>query len=118
MFWQVGGAVLTATGIWALMNGEPFIRVLAPFMADYILHANVPVLCITFGLIMVVLGFLGCCGAQKESKCLLIMVKLIITLLISREHYILLVCLIKICAFPFFCIATAFSCDLKHCAIT
>uniref|UniRef100_A0A8C4YM93 Tetraspanin 1 n=1 Tax=Gopherus evgoodei TaxID=1825980 RepID=A0A8C4YM93_9SAUR len=37
---------------------------------------NVSYFLIVIGAILVVLGFLGCCGAQKESKCLLIMVNL------------------------------------------
>lgn len=76
---------MVATGTWGLIEGGSFIKILPPFMSNYLMHANVPVFCICLGLVLVLLGTLGGCGAQKESKCLLIMVKLIhfITLLIS-----------------------------------
>ncbi|XP_065120761.1 tetraspanin-1 [Paramisgurnus dabryanus] len=66
------GACLTATGTWAIVAGTEFLRVIVPFMTEYLKHANVSVLFIIMGSIMVMMGLLGCCGAQKESKCLLI----------------------------------------------
>lgn len=81
----VGGACLSATGIWVIIDGGSFIKILAPFMGDYMLHANVPAFCITLGLILVLLGTLGCCGAQKESKCLLIMFFSIIMIIFISE---------------------------------
>lgn len=77
MFWQVGGASLVAIGTWVFIDGSSFIKFLVPFMTNYTKHANVPVFFICLGSVMVLLGILGCCGAQKESKCLLIMVNLI-----------------------------------------
>lgn len=77
MFWQVGGASLVAIGTWVFIDGGSFIKFLVPFMTNYTKHANVPVFFICLGSVMVLLGILGCCGAQKESKCLLIMVNLI-----------------------------------------
>ena len=35
---------------------------------------DVGYLLIAIGLLLLVIGFLGCCGAMKESKCMLLLV--------------------------------------------
>ncbi len=65
---------LAAAGIWVTMDGDSFMNVLPPFTGEFETHVNVGIFCITIGAVMTLLGLLGCCGAQKESKCLLIMV--------------------------------------------
>lgn len=67
---------MATTGIWVNMNADSFMEVLAPFTDQYLSHVNVGIFSITIGTVMTLLGMLGCCGAQKESKCLLIMVNL------------------------------------------
>lgn len=67
---------LAAVGIWATVNEDSFIRILPPFTDQFMSHVNVGIFSITIGAVMTLLGLLGCCGAQKESKCLLIMVNL------------------------------------------
>ncbi|XP_051567522.1 tetraspanin-1-like isoform X2 [Myxocyprinus asiaticus] len=68
----LGGLCLTVTGIWETVDGGSFIQILIPFSSYYLHHPNVAIFCIVIGLVMILLGMLGCCGAQKESKCLLI----------------------------------------------
>lgn len=67
---------LAAVGIWVTVNEDSFIRILPPFTDKFMSHVNVGIFSITIGAVMTLLGLLGCCGAQKESKCLLIMVNL------------------------------------------
>lgn len=76
-FWQLAGMCLVAAGIWVTVDGDSFMKVLPPFTDDFESHVNVGIFSITIGAVMTLLGLLGCCGAQKESKCLLIMVNLI-----------------------------------------
>lgn len=63
-------------GFWMRLNGDVLgSNVLGVF---YIYAANiikVDIYFICVGIIMILLGFWGCCGAKKESKCLLIMVR-------------------------------------------
>lgn len=67
---------MAAVGIWQTVKADSFIKILPPFTDEFRSHVNVGVFCITIGAVMTLLGMLGCCGAQKESKCLLIMVNL------------------------------------------
>ncbi|KAJ8376307.1 hypothetical protein SKAU_G00068870 [Synaphobranchus kaupii] len=73
--WQekLAGAALLAVGIWVSVDGSSFLKVLGPFSQQAMQFVNVGYFCIAVGAVLVLLGFLGCCGAQKESKCLLIM---------------------------------------------
>ena len=41
--------------------------------------ANVGYLLIAIGAVLVVMGFLGCCGAIRESRCMLLMVSWLLT---------------------------------------
>lgn len=71
---QLGGAGLLAVGIWVSVDGNSFLKVLGPFANQATQFVNVGYFCIVIGAVLVILGFLGCCGAMKESKCLLILV--------------------------------------------
>lgn len=61
-------------GIWVAVDGSSFSSIFGS--SSTLQFVNVSYFLIVIGAILVVLGFLGCCGAQKESKCLLIMVNL------------------------------------------
>lgn len=67
---------MATAGIWVTVMNDSFMEVLPPFTDEYLSHVNVGIFSITIGAVMTLLGMLGCCGAQKESKCLLIMVNL------------------------------------------
>jgi len=67
---------MASVGIWVTLNTDAFMEVLPPFTDEFLSHVNVGIFSITIGAVMTLLGMLGCCGAQKESKCLLIMVNL------------------------------------------
>uniref|UniRef100_A0A7N8Y879 Tetraspanin n=1 Tax=Mastacembelus armatus TaxID=205130 RepID=A0A7N8Y879_9TELE len=70
----VSGAILMAVGIWVTVDAGSFLRVLGPFSHQQTHFMNVSILCISIGAVLVLLGLLGCIGAHKESKCLLLMV--------------------------------------------
>lgn len=61
-------------GIWVSVDGSSFLHLLGPFSSQGMQFVNVGFFCIAIGVVLVLLGFLGCCGAHKESKCLLLLV--------------------------------------------
>uniref|UniRef100_A0A7N9AXK4 Tetraspanin 1 n=1 Tax=Mastacembelus armatus TaxID=205130 RepID=A0A7N9AXK4_9TELE len=85
IFLQVSGAILMAVGIWVTVDAGSFLRVLGPFSHQQTHFMNVSILCISIGAVLVLLGLLGCIGAHKESKCLLLMFFSIIVLIFIAE---------------------------------
>ncbi|KAI1892071.1 hypothetical protein AGOR_G00150200 [Albula goreensis] len=81
----LAGTALLAVGIWVSVDGSSFLKVLGPFSSQAMQFVNVGFFCIAIGAILVLLGFLGCCGAQKESKCLLILFFSIILIIFIAE---------------------------------
>lgn len=73
-FLQLGGLTLLALGIWVSVDGGSFLRVVGPFSNEGIQFVKVGIFCIAIGAALVLLGFLGCCGAHKDSKCMLLTV--------------------------------------------
>lgn len=69
IFWLVG-CLLLAVGIWALVDPGPFREYASGYewQASILLYAMM-----TIGSIMTITGFLGCCGAIRESRCPLIL---------------------------------------------
>ncbi|XP_041792000.1 tetraspanin-1 isoform X2 [Chelmon rostratus] len=68
----LGGLTLLAMGIWVSVDGGSFLQLLGPFSSQAMQFVNVGFFCIAIGAVLVLLGLLGCCGAHKESKCLLL----------------------------------------------
>ncbi|KAM4036727.1 tetraspanin-1-like isoform 1-T2 [Anomaloglossus baeobatrachus] len=68
------GSVLIGLGVWIKHGGNSFVTTLGSHSV-YFLHVGL--FCIAAGVIMIVLGFLGCCGAVKESRFLLLIFLLI-----------------------------------------
>lgn len=85
---QLAGAAILAVGIWVKVDSGSLMAILgniegAPPGLDQLL--NVSYLLIAVGAVLLVIGFLGCCGAVRESRCML--------LTVSSKSYILgLVC--------------------------
>ncbi|NXN85148.1 TSN1 protein, partial [Bombycilla garrulus] len=69
----LGGGALLGVGIWVKVDGDSFVDIFGPLSSSILQVVNVAYLLIVLGAILLVIGFLGCCGAQKESKCLLMM---------------------------------------------
>lgn len=82
----LGGGVLLGIGIWVTVDKNTFLRTFAAVSAAGLSQlSNVGYLLIALGVLLVILGFLGCCGAQKESKCLLIIFFTIILIIFIAE---------------------------------
>ncbi|XP_063795563.1 tetraspanin-1 [Pseudophryne corroboree] len=69
----LAGGTLLGVGIWVSVDSVSFLKIFGT-LPDNIASqfVNVGYFLIAIGALLVILGFLGCCGAQKESKCLLI----------------------------------------------
>ncbi|XP_036425459.1 tetraspanin-1 [Colossoma macropomum] len=81
----VGGLALAAVGIWLNAGGDSRLQILGMFSLNVLHFVNVGYFFVAFGGVMALLGFLGCCGAKKESKCLLIMFFSIILVIFISE---------------------------------
>ncbi|KTF76228.1 hypothetical protein cypCar_00037296 [Cyprinus carpio] len=90
----LAGMCLAAAGIWVTVDGDSFMKVLPPFTDDFQRYVSVGIFSITTGAVMTLLGLLGCCGAQKESKCLLIMFFSIILIICIAETAAAIVALV------------------------
>ncbi|KAM7409372.1 hypothetical protein PAMA_001039 [Pampus argenteus] len=82
---HLGGLTLLAMGIWVSVDGGSFLRLLGPFSQQGMQFVNVGFFCITIGAVLVLLGLLGCCGAHKESKCLLLVFFSIVLIIFIAE---------------------------------
>ncbi|XP_041647261.1 tetraspanin-1 [Cheilinus undulatus] len=81
----LGGLTLLSMGIWVSVDGGSFLRLLGPFSGQGMQFVNVGFFCIAIGAVLVLLGLLGCCGAHKESKCLLLTFFSIILIIFIAE---------------------------------
>ncbi|XP_061883918.1 tetraspanin-1 [Entelurus aequoreus] len=81
----LGGLTLLAMGIWASVDEGTYLQLLDPFSSRGLQQVNVGFFCIALGAFLLVLGLLGCCGAGKESKCLLLTFFSIILVLFIAE---------------------------------
>ncbi|XP_078417192.1 tetraspanin-1 [Cetorhinus maximus] len=81
----LAGGALLGVGIWVSVDGSSFVRVIGPVSSQAMQFVNIGYFCIAVGAVLVLLGFLGCCGAQKESKCLLILFFTIVLIIFIAE---------------------------------
>lgn len=74
---QLAGCAILGVGIWVKVDSGSIFRFLgkienAPKELSQVL--NVGYLLIALGVLLLIIGFLGCCGAIRESKCMLLLV--------------------------------------------
>nr|DBA17712.1 TPA: hypothetical protein GDO54_016042 [Pyxicephalus adspersus] len=85
----LAGGTLLGVGIWVSVDSGSFLKIFGTLGtgADSIAtqFVNVGYFLIAIGALLLILGFLGCCGAQKESKCLLIMFFSIVLIIFIAE---------------------------------
>ncbi|XP_062304433.1 tetraspanin-1-like [Osmerus eperlanus] len=82
------GAVILGVGVWVKVDSGSLLGVLndikdAPSELQQL--ANVGYLLIAIGAVLVVMGFLGCCGAIRESRCMLLMFFIIVLIIFIAE---------------------------------
>ncbi|XP_010183195.1 PREDICTED: tetraspanin-1 [Mesitornis unicolor] len=81
----LGGATLLGVGIWVTVDGQSFLDIFGALSSSVLQFMNVSYFLIVIGSILLVIGFLGCCGAQKESKCLLMMFFTVVLIIFIAE---------------------------------
>ncbi|XP_061839751.1 tetraspanin 34a isoform X2 [Nerophis lumbriciformis] len=71
----VAGAAILGVGIWVKVDSNSLMGILdsvEDIPSEVSEVANVAYLLIAVGSVLLVIGFLGCCGAVKESRCMLL----------------------------------------------
>ncbi|NWZ99843.1 TSN1 protein, partial [Nesospiza acunhae] len=81
----LSGGTLLGVGIWVKVDGESFLKIFGTLSSSILQVVNVAYLLIVIGAILLVIGFLGCYGAQKESKCLLMMFFSVVLIIFIAE---------------------------------
>ncbi|KAM6305484.1 tetraspanin-1 [Aegotheles albertisi] len=81
----LGGGTLLGVGIWVAVDGKSFLDIFGALSSSVLQVVNVSYFLIVIGAILLVIGFLGCCGAQKESKCLLMMFFTVVLIIFIAE---------------------------------
>uniref|UniRef100_A0A672PBM5 Tetraspanin-18-like n=1 Tax=Sinocyclocheilus grahami TaxID=75366 RepID=A0A672PBM5_SINGR len=86
----LGGAFLLGVGIWVLVDPTGFREIVA---ANPLLFTGVYTILIMGGMLFL-LGFLGCCGAIRENKCLLLFFFMLILIIFLAELAVAILALI------------------------
>ncbi|XP_053155879.1 tetraspanin-16 [Hemicordylus capensis] len=81
----LGGVAVLSIGIWVKVDGGSFVKILGAAAPHLMQLINVGYLCIAVGTFLLLVGFMGCWGAMKESKCLLLMFFGIVLILFIAE---------------------------------
>lgn len=84
----LAGAAILGVGIWVKVDSGSILSFLgkienAPTELSQVL--NVGYLLIAIGALLLIIGFLGCCGAVKESRCMLLLFFIIVLLVFIAE---------------------------------
>ncbi|XP_040013010.1 tetraspanin 35 isoform X2 [Xiphias gladius] len=84
----LAGAAILGVGIWVKVDSGSILSFLgkienAPAELSQVL--NVGYLLVAIGALLVIIGFLGCCGAVRESKCMLLLFFIIVLLVFIAE---------------------------------
>ncbi|XP_054463818.1 tetraspanin 35 [Anoplopoma fimbria] len=84
----LAGAAILGVGIWVKVDSGSILGFLgkienAPAELTQVL--NVGYLLIAIGALLLVIGFLGCCGAVRESKCMLLLFFVIVLVVFIAE---------------------------------
>ncbi|KAM3864745.1 tetraspanin 34a [Diretmus argenteus] len=84
----LAGATIMGVGVWVKVDSGSLLGLLdtiedAP--AGLAQLANVSYLLIGVGAVLLVMGFLGCCGAVKESRCMLLTFFIIVLIIFLAE---------------------------------
>ncbi|KAF5909254.1 GTP-binding protein Rab-3D-like, partial [Clarias magur] len=84
----LAGAAVLGVGIWVTVDSSSMLEMLAnikdapPQLAQL---ANVGYLLIGIGAVLTIMGFLGCCGAITENKCMLLTFFIIVLIIFIAE---------------------------------
>lgn len=84
----LAGVAILGVGIWVKVDSGSILSFLGKIEnvpAELSQVLNVGYLLIAIGALLVVIGFLGCCGAIKESRCMLLLFFIIVLLVFIAE---------------------------------
>ncbi|NWI71829.1 TSN1 protein, partial [Todus mexicanus] len=81
----LGGGTLLGVGIWVTTDQDSFLEIFGALSSSVMQVVNVGYFLIAIGAILLVIGFLGCYGAQRESKCLLMMFFSVVLIIFIAE---------------------------------
>ncbi|NXY89346.1 TSN1 protein, partial [Alcedo cyanopectus] len=81
----LGGGTLLGVGIWVTRDKNSFLAIFGTLSSSVMQFVNVGYFLIVIGAILLIIGFLGCCGAQRESKCLLMMFFSVVMIIFIAE---------------------------------
>ncbi|KAM4021906.1 tetraspanin-1 isoform 1-T4 [Anomaloglossus baeobatrachus] len=82
----LAGGTLLGVGIWVSVDSGSFLKIFGTIPNNVATQfVNVGYFMIAIGALLLILGFLGCCGAQKENKCLLITFFCIVLIILIAE---------------------------------
>ncbi|XP_075013143.1 tetraspanin-1 [Calonectris borealis] len=81
----LGGGTLLGVGIWVTVDGQSFLDIFGSLSSSVLQVVNVSYFLIAIGAILLVIGFLGCYGAQRDSKCLLMMFFSVVLIIFIAE---------------------------------
>ncbi|XP_049576247.1 tetraspanin 34a [Syngnathus scovelli] len=93
----VAGAAILGVGIWVKVDSNSFMGVvdgveeLPPEISQL---SNVGYVLIGVGSVLAIIGFLGCCGAVKESRCMLLTFFSIVLIIFLIEVAVVVVVLV------------------------
>ncbi|KAF4075238.1 hypothetical protein AMELA_G00232140 [Ameiurus melas] len=84
----LAGAAILGVGIWVTVDSSSMLGVLSHIKdapSELSQLANVGYLLIAVGSILAIMGFLGCCGAITENKCMLLTFFIIVLIIFLAE---------------------------------
>ncbi|KFW68884.1 Tetraspanin-1, partial [Pygoscelis adeliae] len=81
----LGGGTLLGVGIWVTVDVQSFLDIFGALSSSVLQVVNVSYFLIVIGAILLAIGFLGCCSAQKESQCLLMMFFSVVLIIFIAE---------------------------------
>ncbi|XP_017680074.1 PREDICTED: tetraspanin-1 [Lepidothrix coronata] len=90
----LSGGTLLGVGIWVKVDGQSFVNIFGALSSSVLQIVNVSYVLIVIGAILLIIGFLGCYGAQKESKCLLMMFFSVVLIIFIAEVAVAVVALV------------------------
>ncbi|XP_063201147.1 tetraspanin-1 isoform X2 [Chroicocephalus ridibundus] len=86
----LSGGTLLGVGIWVAVDDQSFVDIFGGLSSTVVQVVYVGYFLIVIGAILLVIGFLGCYGAQKDSKCLLMMAETLLSAVVTpllKEKY-------------------------------
>ncbi|XP_009074380.1 PREDICTED: tetraspanin-1 [Acanthisitta chloris] len=90
----LSGGTLLGVGIWVTVDEPSFLNIFGALSSSILQVVNVSYVLIAIGAVLLVIGFLGCYGAQKESKCLLMMFFSVVLIIFIAEVAVAVVALV------------------------